>query len=141
MPYLPMYILLEDGSETTVSSALLSSARSSCRNRCQGASAANVFYALKSVTEGEFKCKCVDTLFASIIAEERFYSIFDNFYPIYHFYIEILSNFFRDNKILQNRATLRNPPLKMSRVQRTRIRSKMTFRQTPAWWTSSPRAP
>ena len=68
------YIHLEDGSETTVSSALLSSARSSCRYTCQGASLANVFYALKSVTEGEFKCKCVDTSFTSIIAEEGHYS-------------------------------------------------------------------
>ena len=68
------YVCLEDGSETTVSSALLSSARRSCRYSCEGASLANVYYALKAVTEGEFKCKCVDTSFTSIIAEEGQYS-------------------------------------------------------------------
>ena len=68
------YVCLEDGSETTVSSALLSSARRSCRYSCEGASLANVYYALKAVTEGQFKCKCVDTSFTSIIAEEGQYT-------------------------------------------------------------------
>ena len=84
------YVCLEDGSETTVSSALLSSARRSCRYRCEGASLANVYYALKAVTEGEFQCKCVDTSFTSIIAEEGQYSSSN---LIITFFIQLFSHF------------------------------------------------
>ena len=84
------FVCLEDGSETTVSSALLSSARRSCRYSCEGASLANVYYALKAVTEGEFKCKCVDTSFTSIIAEEGQYSSSN---LIITFFIQLFSHF------------------------------------------------
>ena len=56
----------EDGSESSVSTRSLSTARSVCSGRC---SASDVYYGVRRHTEDTFHCKCFDRAMGTVVAE------------------------------------------------------------------------
>ena len=62
-----VFFLAEDSSETTVARISEAQARAVCRDRCDD-NQDNMFYAVRLISQGQFKCKCLTNSLTALVA-------------------------------------------------------------------------